>query len=76
MSSTSTRLLGNLPITAMGFINANAGGSLTVHDDNNYLTQSRKLGSAAGLTLNPDISQLDPVLKGNWMQNHPESSLQ
>lgn len=30
------------------------------------------LGSNSGLTLNPDINELDPVLKGNWMNNNQQ----
>ncbi len=30
-------------------------------------------GSTSGLTLNPDIHDLDPIMKGNWMQQRDSS---
>ena len=93
ISSNSTKRLSHLPITSMGFTHIpgsnsvhNGNGPGSYPHPSSAIGFARRggqggnagLGSASGLTLNPDIHELDPVMKGNWMKNaqHRDSSLE
>jgi hypothetical protein len=83
ISSNSTKRLSAVPITSMGF--SNIPGSNSVHNGPNQASSSIGFarrpnnnglvagGSTSGLTLNPDINDLDPIMKGNWMHQRDSS---
>ena len=51
----------------------NANGPGSIQHPSSAIGYARRgpnaggLGSTSGLTLNPDIHELDPVMKGNWV---------
>ena len=85
ISSNSTKRLSAVPITSMGF--SNIPGSISVHNGTNNVHQASSSigfarrpnnglvagGSTSGLTLNPDINDLEPIMKGNWMHQRDSS---